>query len=493
LEELVTVLRLLRAAAASLADADGWDLDPVTEDLMVEHIGSWPSDLREDLLADLGQSSSFVGSLLFERVVEHARPSTRRRLWATGRATVAQAAAAYAAEVAPLVRATLVIHYDLGAEVTATELSSNTTYLEHEACGALIDIALAGGPARDRFPMSVWVKAVTASRMTLGTHEEEVLKGLVRSWADLAVAVANSQDLPADARLGALECPRVSPATVVDTLVSLTALATDPAAAARTGVTPVGLKQFLEHRPVMTAAELDATEQVARAWSLGDLLEDAVAARRAWELSEGEFIRRAQAAQSSAELLRVAEQVPAASWDEFTVAMLRAVVGTPMASVDVMREVMAHVTVGLSPAHWWHPTTDVFDDQGLLWHVLDLAETTDPAGWRFGAPVGQGWVEVLHGPRAVEFTAAAIAEPQYVHPTLWERCVPWSGDLEALARVVPVGLVLGIGTPALLLTAVRLVGAADPTGGLAGLLDSFKLDDGATLGEVLDAFATAAA
>jgi hypothetical protein len=491
----VTLSRMLRAAAASLADADVRTLDPLTEDLMVEHVRTLPSDLREDVLADLAQSPSFVGSSLFERVVEYARPSTSRRLWATGRATDAQAAAAYATETAPLVRVTLVVHYDLGAEVTANELENNLTYLDEQVCGALIDIAMAGGPGRDRFPMSVWAKVVEKiqSASMTSTFDMTVLETLLRSWKELAVELAADATLPAVTRLGALENPEVSAQTVVDTLTSLCALATDPSAAARTGVTPGGLKQFLGHRPVMTAPEVDAAELVANAWSLGDMLKDAVAARRMWELSEQEFVRRAQAAQSSQELLRVAEQVPAAAWDEFTVEMLRAVVDTPLASLAVMREVMAHVTGGLSPAHWWHPTPDVFDDQGLLWHVLDLAETPDPKGWRFDAPVGQGWAEVFGGPRVAEFTEAAIAEPQYVHPMLWERCVPWSGDLEALARVVPAGLVWGIGTPALLLTAVRLVVAADPAGGLAGLLGSFKLDDDATLGEVLDAYASAAA
>jgi hypothetical protein len=481
----VSLSHLLHVAASSFV-VDARHIDPAVEDQLVEHIRGLDNDLRASFVEQMMLSPGFVGSNLFARVVSFAGDDVRRRMWATGQAAVEQVRSALESEPSPAVRAAMVVHYDLGHDVTEHEAAHNDDFLGGEMWAELIDIARNPETARQQVPLSIWVRVAASDPQFVALYEQQLLEQLVGTWPELAVAVATSPDVPASLRLHALVHPDVPAQMVVEVVTGMTGEA--PTGRASSGA----VSRLLDTRPIMTAAEVDAVAQLAQAWSISSFITEELDRRRDWGLSDQEFVQRAQDAQSTEELLAVVEQVPDGMWEEMSLEMVTAVVSSPRATLPVMQAIIrAEATAAWpgDPVSLWHPTADVFDDQQLLCRLLRHATGADPADGTLFKSVRSEWRDVLAGPRAEEFTRAAIENPNSVHPLLWSCQMPWRGDIDALAMLVPAGAVTSLGSPALMAAVLNTALRADPTGAAAGLLGTFGAwAQDKTVGDVLAAY-----
>jgi hypothetical protein len=432
-------------------------------------------------LSLLADSPNFVGSDLFDLVVDRAPADLRHHMWVSGHASDEQARRHFDTETDPVVRQAMALWHDLADQDVRAALANP----EKLADGAGI-LRMAQAITRGRgphLPLDV-LAGFLAGLDPRGPHYRLVGDTLAGNAA-LARTLLGHPKTPDATRWLALAESGVPAETVIKQLEAFS-----------DGSRKLSVRafaHFLRTRPVLTRAEWDAAENLLYRRGPEQTRVDALRARYGWELSESEFAKRAAAATTRSQLEDVAALVPEPRWGAADCLLVRAVVTHPQVTPELVEHVARRCQDGPGAVvGMWAPSEQVWDHQWLLMQVLgrvEQHEALDTDGFAAHRP---GWRRVLSGPRAHTFTAQTAASPRLAHPRLWEMDVPWVGDLNALAFGVPAALALRVRSSALLAAVLNTIGEADGgTGTLWALFDGGTAGAPATVGDILAVHAAA--
>jgi hypothetical protein len=460
----VSTTNLLRAAIES-SRLDASALDSAGTRTLAAWVLSLDDQERLDVLDKLEDCPNFVGSDLFDQVVDDLEPAYRRRMWDTGHATIEQASRRAHTETDRRIRQVLVLNYGLELDDVDDLLLDDQEWTSKGMWRRILSV-VADGHA-DRLPTRVLVRWVQKAPKRVGAEDAAVMDDFIIGNTNLTRTLAADPNSSQYSRLLACANPNVSAHDVRQVLTGLTREV--PA-----GNLNEGLYVLLERRPVMTEAELDAVRELALVAELEDEMRRDIAQRHGWELSDREFLARVEAATSSQELTALAGLVPAHRWGGSESAVTKAVAASPHASPDLAHSLCAYAAP-MDVLNWWTPTTAVWGHQPMLREML---ATLEPApGWPY-ADLPARWASVLGDEAAAAtFTQAAIDNPATVMPDLWTRNVLWVGDLEALALGVPAWALSTVGCGRLQAAVLNVLSRADNgTGTIWEVVSSFAGD-----------------